>query len=539
MIQKTILKLWTSAFGLGLIPIAPGTFGTLLAIPIYYFSKDAAGTGTDELINAFHNKEGKMHPGLPIFKSIATIFTIASGGSGGKEGPISQVGAGIGVFVANLVKSGARARRTLMLAGTAAGLGAIFKAPLGGALTATEMVYKEDIESDALIPCFIASVTAYIMYTAYAGPNPYMPVGEISSLDLKELIFYIPLGLLCFLFGYLFIKGFNYSAVIIRRFKIHPILKPAIGGLIVGCISVLFYEISGNGSIFLEQTFTGNRPIYFGSQMQVIIASFLLIALLKIGATILTISSGGSAGIFGPSLFIGGMLGAAVGTTAQLFLPELNIKISSFVVVGMGAFYAGVANAPIAGILMVCEMTGSYILLPPLIVVSIFTFILSKKISFYKSQVKNRFHSPAHFWDMKFDVIESINISDKFEGLRNLAVIKNTMLFKDIQQLATEIHASDFVVTDKEDNYLGMIKLRAIDYSNQKLSSEILTVESFIDNTIPAIDYFQPLDKALNVIMQYDVDKVGVLKEGKINGYIRSRDIFNAYSEVVDSKRKN
>lgn len=538
-IKDKIAFIDTNILSSVLIILLPAIGGLFAGLIIYYFCKDAAGTGSDEMINAFHNKEGNMSPGLPFFKSIATIFTIATGGSGGKEGPISQVGAGIGVYVSNLVKSGARARRTLMLAGTAAGLGAIFKAPLGGALTATEMVYKEDIESDALIPCFISSVTAYLIYTAYAGTNPYMPIGGISSLNLKELFFYIPLGLLCFLFGYLFIKGFKDAKRFIGKIKIHAILKPAIGGLLVGCISLIFFEVSGNGTMFLEQTFMGHFPVYFGHQLPMVILAFLLIAFLKIVATTLTIGSGGSAGIFGPSLFIGGMLGGAVGTAAQLFLPELDIKISSFVVVGMGAFYAGVANAPIAGIIMVCEMTGSYILLPPLILVSIFTFILSKKISFYKSQVVNRFKSPAHFWDMKFDIIESINISDKFEKLRNLAVVKDTMPFTEVQQLATEIHASDFVVIDKENNYCGMIKLRAIDYTNKKLSNPGLSASDFIDNSVPAVDYFQSLNKALNIIMQHDVDKVGVLKNNKIEGYIRSRDIFHAYSEAVEIKNKN
>ncbi len=136
-------------------------------------------------------------------KIVATLFTLGTGGSGGKEGPISLIGAGIGVIINQLAKGGARARRTLMLCGTAAGLGSVFKTPLGGALTAAEMVYKEDIESDALIPCFISSVTAYLVYTAYAGTAPFLNIANISNFHVSEIVFYLLLGVVCFAFGYL------------------------------------------------------------------------------------------------------------------------------------------------------------------------------------------------------------------------------------------------------------------------------------------------------------------------------------------------
>src|ERR1700741_790846 len=164
-----------------IIVLLPAFGGLVAGLIIYVFCKEAKGTGTDEMIDAFHNKEGKIEPKVPFFKALATLFTLPTGGSGGKEGPIAFIGAGIGVLVSNIAQSGARARRTLMLAGTAAGLGSVFKMPLGGALTAVEMVYKEDIESDALIPCFISSVTAYLVYTAYAGTEPYLNVSRFTN----------------------------------------------------------------------------------------------------------------------------------------------------------------------------------------------------------------------------------------------------------------------------------------------------------------------------------------------------------------------
>ncbi|MBC7865227.1 MAG: chloride channel protein [Bacteroidia bacterium] len=507
--------------------------GLICGLITYLFCKEAEGTGTDEMINAFHNKEGKMNTTIPIFKSIATIFTLSTGGSGGREGPISQIGAGLGVMIANLGGAGARSRRTLMLSGTAAGLGAAFKTPLGGALTAVEMVYKKDIESDALIPCFISSVTAYLVFIAYAGTKPLMQISDKdAAFHFSEIIFYLALGILCYIFGFVFIKGFNDTRRLIDKIKIPLWLKPAIGGLLVGFLALMFFEVSGTSQNYLEHVFSGKLPDFGGrNEVFFIVLSLLCIAVLKIVATACTIGSGGSAGIFGPSLFVGAMLGAAVGITAQYFLPHNHVSIAAFMVVGMGAFYAGVANAPIAGIIMICEMTGSYNLLPPLIIVSIFTFILSRQISFYKFQVDNRFKSPAHIWDMKLDVMESIIIKNYFPEFRLLAMVRDDYGFNQVRDLANYYHSSDFIVVDKDFKYVGVLSMRKVTAAYAKLIKENTTVIEFADKSVPYVSVDNKLSDVLNIIMKYDVDKVAVIEEGRAIGYIRSHDIFEAYNK--------
>lgn len=527
----------TSSLAVLLLP----AFGGLVAgLIVYLFSRDSKGTGTDEMIDAFHNRDGKINTQTPIFKSLATLFTLPTGGSGGKEGPISYIGAGIGVWVANMAKAGARARRTLLLAGTAAGLGAVFKTPLGGALTAAEMVYKEDIESDALIPCFISSVTAYLVYTFYAGTEPFLNVSGLSSFHFSEIIFYLILGVLCFSFGFLFIKGFNDAKAFINRINIPSYIKPAIGGLLTGAIALVIFEVAGTGSSFLESAIHGRMPDFFGGGVWFeLLLSLLIIAFVKIVATTLTIGSGGSAGIFGPSLFIGAMLGAAVGVTAKHFLHH-DVSIASFMVVGMGAFYSGVANAPIAGIIMIVEMTGSYVLLPPLIIVSIFTFILSKKISFYKNQVDNRFKSPAHTWEMKNDIIDQILIKNHFPEYRLLAVIKRNTTLVEALNLAADIHASDFIVVNDQLKYQGIISLRSVDFEiTKKLGETKVPVSRFMDKSVPYVTPDDKLSKALDVVMKFDVDKVAVVEGELTVGYIRSKDIFDAYTQQLKMKKDN
>ena len=518
----------------------PALGGLAAGLIIYFFCKEAKGTGTDELIDAFHNQEGKIDTKVPLYKSIATIFTLSSGGSGGKEGPISQIGAGIGVFVANLANAGARARRTLLLSGTAAGLGAAFKTPLGGALTAVEMVYKEDFESDALIPCFISSVTAYLIYTAYAGTSPLMNIGDVSSFHFSEIAFYLILGVLCYVFGFLFIFGFGKAKKFTLSLNIPIYLKPAIGGLLTGAIALLFFEVSGTGHSFIERVANGNLPDLIGNSMfYSVIVSLLIIAFLKILATTLTIGSGGSAGIFGPSLFIGAMLGAATGVAAKTFLSSTEVHVGSYIVVGMGAFYAGVANAPIAGIIMIMEMTGSYVLLPPIIIVSIFTFILARQISFYKNQVDNRFKSPAHKWEMKLDVIDSIYLKEYFPEYRLLAVLQDYFSLEQAKELGAKIHASDFVVVNDHLEYVGMFSLRMVSLENKGVNKKNQLVRRYVNTTVPCISPNDKLSEALNIIMRSDVDKVAVVEDKRFLGYIRSKDIFEAYNKELKQSKRN
>lgn len=515
--------------GTSLIVLLLPAFGGLAAGLIsWYLCRESSGTGTDEMIKAYHFNEGKINTSTPFYKALATLFTLPSGGSGGKEGPISLIGAGIGVWFAGIVKAGARARRTLLLAGTAAGLGSVFRSPLGGALTAAEMVYKKDIESDALIPCFISSVTAYLVYISYAGAESPFHIIETHPFYANEIPFYLLLGGLCFVFGYLFIMGFNNTQNFFSRIKIPAWLKPAIGGLFTGCIAVLFFEVSGMGSDFLEFVIKGHYPDYFTTQGQISLAlTCLAIAFLKIVSSTLTIGSGGSAGIFGPSLFIGAMLGASVGIFTHIIFPHQNVSIASFMVIGMGAFYAGIAHAPIAGIVMIIEMSGNYTLLPPIIIVSIFTFLLSRRISFYKNQVDNRFKSPAHSYNMRSDVLEGALLNEQFPEFRTLAVVNQNWSFDQLKHYAAQIHASDFTVIDNDWNYKGMISLRLV---NVKKEDHEKTIAGYLMR-VPAIDSNQNLSSALNVILENDIDKVAVLENGKVAGYVRYRDIFEAYND--------
>lgn len=515
--------------------IFPAIGGLLTGLITFLFCKDAKGTGTDAMVHAFHYNEGKISGKVPFFKSITTIITLASGGSAGKEGPTAQIGGGIGSAIGALLGVGARARRTLLLAGTAGGLGAIFRAPFGGALTAVEVIYKEDIESDSLVPCIISSVTAYLVFTGIVGSGSVFHVGKVGLDRYEDLIYYFGLGILCYVVGFLFVRFFNYIEEFFAKMVIHPILKPGLGGLIVGAFVYTIPELTGTGFGLLQDVIHG-KPLY-GLQSNVSMAAmFLLIALLKIVTTAFTIGSGGSGGVFGPSLFIGGMLGGFVGCVARIISPESNFEIAPFLLVGMGAFFAGVAKAPIAGMVMVCDMIGSYALLPPLMIVSVITGVLSNRFSIYKNQVENRFHSPSHHWDMNQDIMERLKIGDYSEIFRTKAIVKQSLRLKDLDKLATKIQASDFIVLDENKKYAGTVSLRKVrltEEEDEALLDNLLAIEDLADMT-PSVSPEDSMSQAMRVIVEYDLDKIAIVdKDDSVLGYMRYIDLINAYHEEI------
>ncbi|MEZ4293312.1 MAG: chloride channel protein, partial [Myxococcota bacterium] len=437
-----------------LLPVLGGLVWGLL---VKTFAPAAVGTGTDGYIDAFHNKGGVMRSRVPLVKSLATIATLASGGSAGKEGPTAQIGAGIGSAIGRVIRMGARARRTLMVAGAAAGLGAIFRAPLGGALTAVEVLYKEDLETDALTPAVLGSVTAYTVFCSIRG---FSHVFEFEPLVFRspiELVFYAVLGLVCSGAGYLYIRFLHGSkSVFFDRLPVNRYLVPPIGGLLVGVIGYFHPAAIGQGLGYVQQLILG-QPI---AGLPPTIGLLAGLAVLKIATTSFTISSGGSGGVFAPSLFIGAMLGGSVGTLGHELFPALVPRVEPYVVVGMGAFFAGVANAPIASLLMVCELTGAYELLPPLMLVATIALVTSRRWSIYRSQVDNKFFSRAHLWEMNPNVLKRMTIGDVAQGVyARHAIVFNDTPLRQLEARAQEIGETDLVLVDAKGELAGLVAL--------------------------------------------------------------------------------
>ena len=436
-----------------LLFLLPALGGLISGVLVYRWAPETEGPGTDAMIRSFHQGRGLVSPRVPLIKGLATIATLASGGSAGKEGPIAQIGAGLGSVLATRLGLTARDRRILLLAGTAGGLGAIFRAPLGSAITAIEVLYLEDFESDALIPCVISSVTAYVIFVMIMGGARIFAVPEIPLMTPAEVPGYLLLALITVPVGVLFIRGYYLLRDrVFARLPLPRPLRPMLGGLGVGLIGLAYPQVYGAGWGYIQMALDG----------EIVLTTMAFILFAKIAATCLTIGSGGSGGVFGPILFMGGMLGGVIGYGGNLVAPDIFPHPQAYVLVGMASFFAGVASAPIGAMLMVAEMTGGYSLLPPLMLVSVVAILLMRHRSIYENQVRDRFQSPAHVGDLTINVLEEMKVEDVYRKTSGVPTIRPESGFQRVRELILVAHEATVPVVSPEGEIVGLLTAEQI-----------------------------------------------------------------------------
>jgi len=529
----------TTLFGGWIKPIflfvllIPVLGGFIVGICTHYFGPEATGTGVDQLLDSFHNHGGQVRKRAPFVKFFTSTMTLSTGGSAGREGPMAFIGAGIGSLYGKFIQMGARAQRTLLLSGAAGGLGAIFRAPLGGALTAVEVLYKEDFEADALIPCIISSVTAYTVFSSVLGFDHDLKFQTQIFHSPIELIFYVVLGFFCSFAGYSFIRLFK--AVREKFFLKIPMPKiflPAIGGLFIGIIALVFPPAIGEGLSVIQGVINGNVPQYWLSGA----ALLLLLAILKMFATSLTIQSGGSGGALVPSLFIGAMLGGFFGTVVHHFFPALAPSATPYIVVGMAAFFSSVTNASLAGLVMVTEFTGGYELLPALMTVAVISLITTHKWSIYRNQVKNKFSSKAHLWDMNPRNLQHVKIGHAFQQhYQTEAIIRNNLKLSDIEQITQQTKETDFIVQNSDGELVGLFSLKDLSAMKEDLehTKDLVVAEDILTRKPYFVSEEESLYEAMRYLTDFDFDKVPVVRKeeskAQLLGYLSQQDVLQYY----------
>jgi len=368
---------------------------------------ETRGGGGDAMINAFHHHGGRIRRRVIGVKALASLLTLGTGGSGGREGPTMQIGGALGSTVGRLLRVSAVERRILMVAGVAAGISAVFRTPLGAALLAVEVLYRDDFESDALIPAVLASVVAYSVVISIFGESTLFAQPSRFPFVPAHLWLYGLMAIIVALLANLFVRTLRTVQGISVRLPIPEWSKPALGGLALGVFAVPLIVVVG-WQIGIPGQGLGLLGGGYGAvQIAISGASFLpegwsAVALLaglclaKLFASSLTIGSGGSAGDFAPSLVIGGLFGGAFGRGVQLMSADPRINPAAFALIAMGTFYGGLAHAPLSSLIIVCELAGSYDLLVPLMLAEGIAFIVLRKQSLYHAQLPSRRHSPAH-----------------------------------------------------------------------------------------------------------------------------------------------
>ena len=509
----------------------PALGGLISGFLVYRFAPEAEGHGTDAMIDSFHRKGGAVRPPVPVIKTVASAITIGSGGSAGKEGPIAQIGSGFASILATLLKMDEPSRRLMLLAGAAGGIGAIFKAPLGAALFATEVLYRQpEFEFEGIIPCIISSIVAFTVYSLYAGygtiftiPNP-VPVAEPL-----ELLLYGFFGILCAAVGYVYVRVFyGMRDLFAGRLRMNKMYRPAVGGLLLGMVAFFLPEVLGGGYDWIQSAIDGKMAMHL----------MLILVFAKILSTSLTIGSGGSGGVFAPSLFIGAMLGGAYGLLCGNIFDQWPLHPGAFVLVGMGGFFAGVAKVPIAALIMVAEMTGGYSLIVPLMIVSIISYLLLGDVSLYEKQVSARIDSPAHLGDFAVDMLEHVTVSDAVPPERNVETIPENCRFDALLQRIVDSTQSNFPVVDAAGRLTGIISISDVRrvMLDQELHNLVVAKDMATDHVL-TVTPGDDLKTALRMMTKAEIRELPIVDPGdpgKLISMISRKDIIRTYYDRIE-----
>jgi CIC family chloride channel protein len=362
------------------------------------FAPEAAGPGTDGAIGAYHHPDGRVAGRVPVVKILATALTVGTGGSGGREGPMVQVGAGLGSWLADRLGFDPVDRRVLLAAGMGAGVAAVFRTPLAGALFAAEVMYRsEDVEGEVLIPAGVAAVTADAAGLAL-GWGPLLPAPPAGPASPGHIPAYALLTVILVVLARAYVTAYHRTTAWFGRLRLSGPVKPALGAGVAALLGVTLFEAAGRDPRALAVLGFGLGTLQevLGRPDGFTLGLLAAVALGKLATTCLTVGAGGSGGLFGPSLVVGGCGGAAFGLAVQPLGPAWAPPPSTFALLGMAGLFAAAAKVPFSTLVIVCELTGGFGIAAPALGVCVGCFALSGTATMFESQPASRADSPLH-----------------------------------------------------------------------------------------------------------------------------------------------
>ena len=506
------------------LPLIAGAGALLGAVLVFRIAPEAEGHGTDAAISAVHHNPRGVRFRAVIVKIVASALTIGSGGSGGREGPTGQISAGFGSLLARVLDLEPADGRIAVATGVGSGIGAIFGAPLGGAVLAAEILYRDDFEPAALLPCFIASVVSYVVFGAVEGFSPLF--GYVSSYhftDPAQLIWFALIGVLAGLVGLLYAKGFYGMAHLFHHSRLPRWVNPAIGGILVGTIAIAIPEVIGTGYGWVQ---TSLGPGLLSIPLWIV----LIVPFARILATGLSIGSGGSGGIFGPGMVIGAFLGASVWRLFEPVFPSMGHSPAPYVIIGMMSCFGGISRAPLAVMLMVAEMTGSLsILTPAMVAVGISWLIVRRNDdTIYRSQLKSRADAPAQRILAGLPLLAAIPTTRAMVAPR--LVVNSEALTTEATRALDQAHLNGAPVVDGARRFAGSVARAALTSSDDRQRS----VGELVDAGAPAVSVSSRLDVALESLTEAPLSWVPVLDDQRrVVGTLSVSDVVRAYRQEL------
>jgi len=511
---------------LGLV-LAPMVGGLLVGLLVHYFAREARGHGVPEVMGAMTLRGGRIRPAVVLVKSLASSLCIGSGGSAGREGPIVQIGSALGSSVGQALKLSDRRVRNMVMCGAAAGIAATFNTPIAGVFFALEVIAGE-FSLRSFTPVVVASVLATVVGHHYLGDEPAFLVPAYALVDPWELVLYVGLGLACALVATVFIRTLHFSETFFeQRVRIPGPLKPVIGGFFIGVGGLFLPQVLGVGYGAMDAVLLGE--VSLGVMAALVVA--------KIIATSMTLGSGGSGGVFAPSLFIGAMLGGAFGTLVHGWWPDWTGHPGAYALVGMAALFAGTGRAPISAIIILFEMTLDYqIMLPLMFAVAVSTSLagwLSRE-SIYSIKLKSRgidLHPKQ-----QIERLAGITVGEAMKPAERLTTVSPEMSLEALGGLFRETFHHGFAVVDDAKRLVGVVTLKDLEtHLRTSKASGRLVRDCCTTNLVTAFPD-ETLEDVLQCFGAMDVGRIPVVSredQKRLVGMLRWSDTVRSYSEAL------
>lgn len=519
-----------------MLVLVPALGGLIAGLLVHFTKPDPQRGGTDGVLDAFHQRRGRFGLRDPVIRAASSVVIIGSGGSVGREGPAVSLGAAIGSKIADWFKLHGADRRIALLVGAAAGFAAIFRAPLSGAIFAVESPYRNpEFEYPAFVPAIIGALASYATFAFWYGDHRVFHAAAYALHSPLELPIYALFGLVCAGTGILYVTALKTLRErvfdgLFRAVRLPTWMRPAIGGLFLGLLVLAVPEVWGTGYGWVQQAIDGELA---GEGMRGVL--FLVgLALAKSLATGIVYGARGGEGVFGPAFYIGAMVGAGYGQAAHLLFPEIVREPTAYVLVGMSGVFAGITKVPIAGLVMVCEITGSYALLLPLVLVCSLAYIFTGRASVYSAQIGSRFESPAHLGAFSVDVLAPLKVSDALTSRLRVATVTPNQPCGDVVKLLPKTRQQTFPVLDADSRVVGVVTIEDLrDLLLDPTLQRLVLVSEAMTTAFPSVRPDDPLLGALQKLSEEECEEIVIVEPDgetwKLQGLLSRDQILRTY----------
>jgi CIC family chloride channel protein len=514
-----------------LIFLLPALGGLAIGPLIHYFPKEAKGDGVPHAMETVALRGGIIQPRTVALRTITAAITIGSGGSVGREAPIAQIGAAVGSMVGQFLRVSGERMRNLVGCGAAGGIAAVFNAPMGGVFFALEVLLG-DFSAQTFPPIVIASVAAVAVSRAFLGNVLIFSVPPFALASMPQILFCAFLGIACGVIAQAFIRSLDATEKTFSSSRIPVWARAAVGGGLTGIIAIKFPQVLGTDHTALDQALHGALPWVL----------LMVVGFLKIVATSFSLGSGGSGGVLGPSLFIGGMIGGLVGTAANALFPGTAGSVGGYTLIGMAAFLAPMVGAPLTAILILFEMTGDYEIILPLLIAVISAMLVSGQISRFSLYTHHLHKKGVDLVRGREEgVLKTITVRDVMR--KEVLTIPSSASFRHLSARFLAEHVDYFYLVDSHGALNGVVSFSDIrPYLMEEGLGDLVRVKDIASSNVISLT---PQESLFDVLIKFGYKNVAVLpvisdlQSRKLIGIIHRKEVLEAYQRrIVSSIRK-